>query len=327
MALAAPMRARMWPDVRAGIATALTRGHSRAVRAILARVTLIELSDGALLDIRVTGPENGAAFVMHHGTPGSLVAFRSVEDAVHRRGLRMVTYSRAGYGGSTRKPGRAVADIVQDIAELLDHVGAERCVTLGWSGGGPHALATAALLPARVAGVTVVAGVGPYGRDDLDFMAGMGEGNIEEFGAALDGHDTLAPALEEAAASMRGAGIGEIVESMATLMPPADRAVVKGEPGEDLAAQFAEALRNGAAGWIDDDLAFVNPWGFDPAEITVPTFLWQGDADLMVPFAHGRWLADRIPGAVAHLLPREGHISIFVNRVDEMLDELIATLG
>ena len=321
------MRARTQAAVRAGIGAALTHGHSRAVGGILSAVTLIELSDGALLDFRVSGPENGAPFVMHHGTPGSLVAYRSIEQAVHRKGLRLVTYSRAGYGGSTRKPGRAVADIAQDLAELLDHVGAERCVTLGWSGGGPHALATAALLPARVTGVTVVAGVGPYGQDDLDFMAGMGEGNIEEFGAALDGHDTLAPILEEAAASMRGAGIAEIVESMSTLMPEVDRAAVKGEMGEDLATHFAEAVRSGAAGWIDDDLAFVNPWGFDPAEITVPAFLWQGDADLMVPFAHGRWLADRIPGAVAHLLAGEGHMSVFVNRVDEVLDELIATLG
>jgi pimeloyl-ACP methyl ester carboxylesterase len=297
------------------------------MRAILVRVTFIELPDGRLLDIRVSGPEGGAPFVMHHGTPGSLVAFRSVEDAVHRRGLRMVTYSRAGYGGSTRRRGRSVADIAPDFAALLDHLGAERCVTLGWSGGGPHALAVAALLPERVAGVSLIAGVGPYGQPDLDFLAGMGEDNIYEFGAALKGHDTLAPALEELAAGFGGAGVGELIESMASLVPDVDRAALKGDAGEDFAAQFGEAVRTGAAGWTDDDLAFVSPWGFDPAEIAVPTFLWQGDADLMVPFAHGRWLAERIPGAAAHMLAGEGHISVFVNRVDEVLDELVATLA
>jgi pimeloyl-ACP methyl ester carboxylesterase len=297
------------------------------VRAILAPVTFIELPDGRLLDIRVSGPEDGTPFVMHHGTPGSLVPFRSIEDAVHRRGLRLVTYSRAGYGGSTRKPGRVVADIAADFAALLDHLGAERSVTLGWSGGGPHALAVAALLPDRVAGATLIAGVGPYGEPDLDFLAGMGQDNIDEFGAALAGHDTLAPALEEAAVALGGASVAEMVEQMASLLPEADLAVVKGAAGEDLVANFAEAVRKGAAGWIDDDLAFTTPWGFDPAAISIPTFLWQGDADLMVPFAHGRWLAERIPGAAAHLLAGEGHISVFVNRVDEVLDELVATLA
>ena len=297
------------------------------MRAILAPVTFIELSDGRLLDIRVSGPEDGTPFVMHHGTPGSLVPFRSIEDAVHRRGLRLVTYSRAGYGGSTRKPGRVVADIAADFAALLDHLGAERCVTLGWSGGGPHALAVAALLPERVTAATVIAGVGPYGEPDLDFLAGMGQDNIEEFGAALEGHDTLAPALEEASVALGGASVAEMVESMASLIPDVDLAALKGDAGEDLVANFAEAVRKGAAGWIDDDLAFISPWGFDPAEISIPTFLWQGDADLMVPFAHGRWLTERIPGATAHLLAGEGHISLFVNRVDEVLDELVATLA
>jgi pimeloyl-ACP methyl ester carboxylesterase len=152
VALAAPMRARTVAPVRAGPGRTLDRGHRRTVRAILSAVTFIELPDGDLLDIRVSGPEDGAPFVMHHGTPGSLVPFSAVEDAVHRKGLRLVTYSRAGYGGSTRKKGRTVADIAPVLATLLDHLGAERCVTLGWSGGGPHALASAALLPDRVAG-------------------------------------------------------------------------------------------------------------------------------------------------------------------------------
>ena len=290
-------------------------------------MTFIELPDGRLLDFRVSGPPDGAPFVMHHGTPGSLVAYRPIERAVHRRGLRMVTYSRPGYGGSTRNRGRRVADVVGDLEALLDHLGAERCVTLGWSGGGPHALAAAALLPGRVAGATSVAGVGPYGQDGLDFLAGMGEANIEEFGAALAGEAVLGPALEQGAAELRGAGVAEMLEGLATLLPEVDIAAQQGEFGEDLHASFAEGLRRGATGWIDDDLAFVNPWGFELAEISVPTFLWQGDADLMVPFAHGRWLADRVPGVVGHLLAGDGHASVFANRIDEVLDELVATLG
>jgi pimeloyl-ACP methyl ester carboxylesterase len=289
-------------------------------------MTFIALADGRLLDIRVTGPEDGTPVVMHHGTPSSVATFRGLEDAVHRRGLRMVTYSRAGYGGSTRKPGRTVADIVPDLETVLDHIGAERCVTLGWSGGGPHALAAASLAPGRVAAATLIASIAPYGLPDLDFMAGMGQDNIDEFGAALEGEQVLGPAIDAMAAQMRTGGATAAVDGLASLLPDVDRAATKGEIGEDLAASITEGLRESADGWIDDDLAFTKPWGFDPADVTVPTFLWQGDLDLMVPFAHGRWLAEHIPGVVAHLHAGEGHLSIWVTRFDELLDELTAVL-
>ena len=290
-------------------------------------MTFIALPDGRLLDIRVTGPQDGTPFVMHHGTPSGVVAIRALEEAVHRRGLRMVTYSRAGYGGSTRNPGRTVADVVPDFETLLDHLGAERCVTLGWSGGGPHALAAAALASGRVAAATLLAGVAPYGQPDLDFLAGMGQDNIDEFGAALEGEAVLGPALEEAAAQMRSGGPAATIEALSSLLPDVDLAAAKGEFGDDLAASIAEGLRESAAGWIDDDLAFTTPWGFDLGAVTVPTFLWQGDVDLMVPFTHGQWLAEHIPGVVPHLYAGEGHISVWASRIDEVLDELTAVLN
>jgi pimeloyl-ACP methyl ester carboxylesterase len=286
----------------------------------------LTLADGRSLDVHVSGPEDAVPFVLQHGTPGSFVHFSAVEEAAHRKGLRLVTYSRPGYGSSTRQHGRSVADVAADIAAVLDDLGADRCVTLGWSGGGPHALACAALLPDRVAGATSMAGAAPYGLDDLDFLAGMGEGNIQEFGAALAGEDVLAPALSAEAEQLRSAGPEELIASMATLLPPVDNAALEGAAGREFAAMFAEALRISVDGWVDDDLAFTRPWGFDPAAISVPTFLWQGDLDLMVPFAHGRWLAERIPGTRAHLVPGEGHVSLFLNHLDEILDELVATL-
>ena len=285
-------------------------------------MTLIELADGRSLDIQVSGPQDGTPLVMHHGTPGSLARFRVIEEAVYGRGLRLVTYSRAGYGASTRKPGRSVADIAADLEAVLDHIGAQHCLILGWSGGGPHALASAALLPGRVLAATTLASVAPYDADGLDFLAGMGEGNIEEFGAAIAGEKEISAALDEEAVQLRDAATADVVESMSTLLPDVDRAALAGEAGDELTAQMAEGLRLGASGWIDDDLAFVKPWGFAVEEITVPVFLWQGDKDLMVPFEHGRWLADRIPRSVAHLLPGEGHISIVLNHIDAILDEL-----
>ncbi len=289
-------------------------------------MTLVDLPDGRQLDLAVSGPDSGTPLLYHHGTPGSVSAFRSFERAAHSRGLRLVTWSRPGYGSSTRRPGRRVVDVVDDVEAVLDHLAAPRCVVAGWSGGGPHTLATGARLASRVAGVLTIAGVAPHGAGDLDFLAGMGEDNLEEFGLALRGEAALRGYLEDAAPGLRAAGPADIIEEMRSLLPDVDQALVTDEFGEDLAAAFHEALRVGVDGWLDDDLALCEPWGFDVAEIAVPTFVWQGSVDLMVPFAHGEWLASHVPGVTAHLLPGEGHLSVLVGSVDAMFDELAATL-
>jgi pimeloyl-ACP methyl ester carboxylesterase len=108
------------------------------------------------------------------------------------------------------------------------------------------------------------------------------------------------------------------------LLPDVDRAVLTGEFAEDMAAGMQEAIRPGLDGWLDDDLAFARPWGFGLAEITVPVMIWQGSADLMVPFSHGQWLAAAMPAAAAHLEQGEGHLSIALGALDRMLDELVA---
>ncbi len=289
-------------------------------------MTRIELPDNRGLDIQVHGPDSGIPFVFHHGTPGSVLQFGALARAAHARGLRLVTYSRAGYGDSDRAAGRSVVDVAADIAAVLDHLDAPRCLTGGWSGGGPHALATGARLPDRVAGVLLIAGLGPYGVPGLDFVAGMGEQNVAEVGLALDGESAIRAAHEETAPDLRRADAAAIVRGLSTLLPPVDVAVLTDEFGADTAANFAEGLRTGVDGWVDDDLSFCRPWGFDLSEVAVPTFVWQGDADLMVPFAHGQWLAAHIPGATAHLEAGEGHLSIAVGALDRMLDELVTAL-
>lgn len=289
-------------------------------------MTIISLPDGRSLDVLVTGPDDGVPLVFHHGTPGSVTRFGAISRAVHARGLRLVTFSRAGYGGSTRQPGRACVAAAADTAAVLDHLGADRFLVAGWSGGGPHALATAARLPERVAGVLVIAGVGPNDQPDLDFTAGMGEENVRDFGLAVRGEDAIRPAHERDAVDLRSGDPAKLVEGMTTLLPDVDRALITDEFGADMAANMGEGLRSGVDGWVDDDLAFVRPWGFDLGEITVPGFLWQGSEDLMVPFAHGEWLAKHIPGVTAHLEQGEGHLSIAVGKLDTMLDELVRTV-
>jgi pimeloyl-ACP methyl ester carboxylesterase len=217
-----------------------------------------------------------------------------------------------------------VADVVADTAELLTALGVEQCLVAGWSGGGPHALACAARLKGARAAL-VIAGVGPCGVDDLDFLAGMGEDNVVEFGAALEGKAALDAILSRFLLELQNATPEGIVESLRTVLPDVDRAVLTDEFGEDMAASFREGLRLGTDGWFDDDMAFISPWGFGLDEVRVPTSLWQGDLDLMVPFAHGEWLASHVPGGSAHLLAGEGHLSVGLGQLDFMIEELVSS--
>jgi pimeloyl-ACP methyl ester carboxylesterase len=290
----------------------------------LSSPTTIELPDGRSLEVEVSGPTDGTPLIFHHGTPGSAYQFRAIRRAAHTRGLRLVTFSRAGYGSSTRRPGRSVVDVVDDVVAVLDYLGTDRCLAAGWSGGGPHALATGARLAEQVAGVLVIAGVAPYDAVDLDFLDGMGQQNIEEFGSALQGEAALRPGLQTEAEQLRDTDAAGVIESLSTLLPDVDRAVVTAEFGEDLVASFTGAFRSGVDGWVDDDLAFTRPWGFALEEIGVPTFIWQGSEDLMVPFAHGQWLARHLSATTARLQQGEGHLSIAVGALDRMLDDLIS---
>jgi pimeloyl-ACP methyl ester carboxylesterase len=290
------------------------------------RCDQVNLPDGRRIDVRVSGPEDGFPLVFHHGTPGAGTLLRALGRAAHARGLRLVAASRPGYGASTRYEGRRVVDVVPDTEAVLQALGAERCVVAGWSGGGPHALACAARLPG-VAAALVIAGIAPSDAEGLEWMAGMGQGNIDEFGAAKHGAGPLREFLDGEREQLKDVAADQIVASLESLLPDVDRAALTEEFAEDLAESFREGLRGGTDGWLDDDLAFLSPWGFDLEEIHSATAIWQGSEDLMVPFAHGRWLSTRVPGASVHLLDGEGHLSIGIGALEEMLDELAGAAG
>jgi pimeloyl-ACP methyl ester carboxylesterase len=283
----------------------------------------LEAGAGRRLHYRVSGPADGDPLIFHHGTPGAATPIRALERAAHARGLRLVTTSRPGYGGSDRFAGRSVADVADDIKALIEMLGAKRCLVAGWSGGGPHSLACAARLP-EVAAALVIAGVAPSGVPGLDFLSGMGEQNLTEFTAAFEGETRLREYLEVQREYLRQATATHILLALTTLLPDVDRAVMTDEFAEDMARGFHEALVSGVDGWLDDDLAFIHPWGFELDEISCPVMIWQGSADLMVPFSHGQWFASNVPGVTAHLEEGEGHLSIGVGALDRMLDELVS---
>ena len=279
--------------------------------------------DGRTLDVWVGGPVGAVPLLFHNGTPSSGQLYDPFVEAASQRDLRMVSFSRAGYGTSTRNPGRSVAHVIPDVAAVLDHLGAHRFYTLGWSGGGPHALACAALLPARLIGAATVGCLAPYGADGLDWMAGMGQANVEAFRAALTGDTALRTLLEHASSSAAHVTPDEVAASLGDLVSDVDRSAINGETAAWLADVFRESVRNGIWGWYDDEVALVRPWDFDLRDINVPVAIWQGAQDRMTPFAHGEWLASHIPGVHSHLLPDQGHLSLGVDSFGLLLDDLL----
>jgi pimeloyl-ACP methyl ester carboxylesterase len=283
----------------------------------------VRTPDGRSLDVFTGGAERGTALLFQSGTPSAGIPFPPFLEQLAERDLRYVAFSRPGYGSSTRRPGRSVADVAADVAAVLDQVGADRTYTMGWSGGGPHALATAALLPERVIAVATIGGVAPYPAEGLDYLAGMGDENVEEFGAALAGPEQLIPFKERAAPIWSVVTPAEVADAFGDLIDDVDRGSLSGTFAEWMAELFHEALREGYWGWFDDDMAFVKPWGFDLAAIRAPVFVWQGGHDRMVPFAHGEWLAAHIPTARPRLFAEHGHLTLALDSMPRILDEML----
>jgi pimeloyl-ACP methyl ester carboxylesterase len=287
----------------------------------------VPAAGGRSLDVLLAGPSDGLPLVFHHGTPGGVAVYPSMVSAAAARGLRLVLYARPGYGGSTAAPGRVVADAATDVAAVLDALGASRFVTVGWSGGGPHALACARLLSRRCMAAASLGGPAPYRAAGLNWPAGMAEDNLAEFGAAAEGESELTDLLEKTAPLLRDMTADQLADAMAEVISTADYdAALNGELADYFASSFRAGLSAGIAGWRDDDLAFVRDWGFSLAAPgdAVPVAIWHGDQDGMVPFSHGEWLARRIPGARSHLMSGVGHLAM---QFDSIFDDLLELVG
>jgi pimeloyl-ACP methyl ester carboxylesterase len=281
--------------------------------------------DGRRLAVWVDG--EGDDFVLFHsGTPedGALDMHRSRIEAAAERGLTCIGYSRPGYPYSDRHPGRRIVDCADDVLAIVDALAVDSFFTVGWSGGGPYALACAARLGNRIRAAATVGSNAPRRAAGLDWYAGMGAENVAEFGAAEEGSAALEEYLEREAAKWRTAEPEDVFVHFGDLLPDDARQTMSVEELEIALASMRNAVRTGIWGWFDDDTATVADWGFDPACIEVPVAVWHGgEEDKFIPCAHGEWLVEAIPDAVPCFRPAADHMTM-ASSFEEIFDSLRA---
>ena len=283
----------------------------------------LTLKDGRKLEYFDNGVESDKAILLLHGTPSDGTLWNSWLNEIV--GVRAISTSRAGYGLSDRHKGRNVASDLSDQVAVLDHFGIKSFVSIGWSGGGPHSLNMTR--DPRCKAAFTLAGVGEWGNADLNFLEGMGPENHEEFGEALKGETEITKWMSENAEVYKNVTAANLIEAFGGLIGDADKRVWTADLAEKDAANFRRALSVSFDGWIDDDLAFVQPFGFDIEKIDKPVIIYQGDDDFMVPHAHSIWLNKHIPTSTLKFVPGHGHISLGEEFRPEIIKEAVTFLN
>jgi pimeloyl-ACP methyl ester carboxylesterase len=286
--------------------------------AAIGREHRIVAGDGRVLQVLERGHPYGKPVLVHNGTPNSRLMYEPEVRLAERQGIRLISYDRPGYGGSTSQPGRTVADCAQDVRAIAAGLGLERLAIWGISGGGPHALACAALLPDLVPAVGVLASVAPWGADGLDYFAGMGEDNVDDVRLFFEDRAAARAKCEQDRLEFLEVSAEQLHELLKTLLSPADAAVLTGELAQYLVDCTQSGLAPGAEGWWEDGVALNEPWGFELGSIRTPVLLYHGRQDRFVPFGHGEWLAGHIPGVRAELTDDDGHLTLTDRHLEQV---------
>jgi pimeloyl-ACP methyl ester carboxylesterase len=286
--------------------------------AAIGREHRITIEDGRALQVLERGDPGGKPVLFHNGTPNSRLIYEPIASLAERQGIRLICYDRPGYGGSTAQPGRTVADCAQDVRAIAAGLGIERLAVWGISGGGPHALACAALLPDLVPAVGVLASSAPWGADGLDYFAGMGELNVDDTRLFLKDRAAARAKCEQDRLEILDVSAEQLHENLKTLLSPADAAVLAGGLAQYLVDCWRSGLAPGAEGWWDDGVADMEPWAFELGSIRTPVLLYHGRQDRFVPFGHGEWLAAHIPGVQAELTDDDGHLTLTERHLEQI---------
>lgn len=279
----------------------------------------VQTPDGRTLAIEDTGDPAGKPVLVHMGTPNSRLLYAPIVADAKARGLRLICYDRPGYGGSSPHPGRTVADCAADVRAICATLGIDRLVTWGISGGGPHVLACAALLPDLVVAAASLASPAPIGAEGLDWFAGMGEDNAQDVKVFLKDPVAARGKTETDRQEILMLSADQLTEALESLLTPVDAAALTGDLADYLVLTNRMGLAPGSEGWWEDGCAIDSEdWGFDLASISVPVLLMHGHHDKFVPFTHGEWLAGQIPGADFRPLEGDGHLTLMRNRIGEV---------
>jgi pimeloyl-ACP methyl ester carboxylesterase len=286
----------------------------------------VRTADGRQLQVLEGGVPNGRPVLVHNGTPNSRLLYEPSVRLAEARGIRMISYDRPGYGGSDRDPGRSVASCAKDVRAIADALGIERLAVWGISGGGPHAIACAALLPDLIPAVAVLASIAPWGAEGLDYFEGMGRENVEDFELTVTDRAAARAKHEHDRVESLAATPETIYTTMETLLSSVDREALTPALTQFLYESTQVGLAPGADGWWDDDMAFTEPWGFELEQIRTPVLLLHGRQDRFVPFGHGEWLARHIPGVEARLSDNDGHLTLLENHLEGVHEWLLDRL-
>lgn len=287
------------------------------------RIHTLTTPDGRALRVLDHGWDNDIAVVSHHGTPACGDAYAPMVRDALERGVRLITYDRPGYAGSDREPGRTVASCTADVLLIADSLEVERFGSIGFSGGGVHSLACAAMLGDRAVACVSACTLAPFGAEGLDWAEGMGELNSDEIEIAAQGYDALFSHLAPVALQLTAATPEQMRDTVMSLLSPVDQEMLTDELLAYEHRNMQDALAPGAEGWTDESLSAYAPWRFDLDRIVVPVQIWHGGQDRFVPVSHGRWLADHIPSAEAMILDEEGHISLQERHTGSMMEWLV----
>lgn len=276
------------------------------------------LSDGRNLEYLTNGLKSDSIIILHAGTTQDITGWQTWLDYFASQGIFALSFGRSGYAGSTKKPGRITLDVAEDVAELSEHLGIKRFVNLGLSGGGQHAIATG--LDPRSVGVVTVGSLAPFAELGQRFYDGMQQADLDEYADALRDINDLVKRFQgwqdgNLADSVAGAELSER-DQLATTKPTwkvvLDSCAFTMQQGWD---------------WVADDYSsYLQPWGFDPRDVKVPTIIWQAELDKNVPVQHGKWLAEHMPNNRFELCTGESHLGLYVNYEEEIMQSAIALL-
>jgi pimeloyl-ACP methyl ester carboxylesterase len=282
----------------------------------MADIRIMQLPDGRELAWLEVGKLKGPVVFAFHGTPGSHRQVAGLADAITAAGVRLIAPDRPGYGHSTFHKGRTLVEWTTDVTALADHIGVSTFSVVGVSGGGPHASVCARFLPDRVTAAGIVSGVGPL--DDPRASEGM-MGMNKALSALSRRSMYLVYPMFGAQTAITRRWPEALLQRADKMLPAADVAVMQ---RPDVMEMFVEDSRRASAtsamAAAQDFTLFARDWGFRLEDIAVPVHVWHGDADRNVPYAHGQQQAERIPNAVFHACPGEGHLLV-VDHLSEIL--------